>query len=487
MKENDQLINKYLAYTRVSSKDQALGLSLDEQKVQIQKYASSRNIEIPEDGWFGGVESAFTPGREEFNEVINTMKKLNYKGIIFHKADRSGRNPSDQGKLYDLMLKGYEFHFVTENISTKEHTGRQTLYFMWAVASGYSENLQIEVKKGIGALLRLGRYPNPAPIGYLDKGKGIKELDPQLAPLVKKTFELYGSGHYDIAKLYKEMVARGLTNKRGEKLNIQTMYKLLRNKFYYGCIEYNAQTYVGSHDKIIDKKLFDDVQFILNEKSFKHHRKFWYYFQHMINCPKCGKPLRCMSAKQRYKYYSCRDLTCKSNIKQEFIDESFVKALKELEFSDTETNAFLKAVEVFRHDLKQSKETEIKHLDMELAKIRQETERLLDAYLKQQITEDDFRLTKQKLVSKELEQSERRIALEKADSKTIDQIAEIGKLLKKPSLAYRMASEEKKVLLVKSLVENFTWSGEKVIPVWKNQYKVIAERPRVEFGSATGN
>ena len=207
----------------------------------------------------------------------------------------------------------------------------------------------------------------------------------------------------------------------------------------------------------------------------------------MINCPVCGKPLRCLSSKRKYKYYSCRNLSCKTNLKEEFIEDQFFKDLQRLEFNDSEVNAFLKAVEIFRHDLKLSKADEIKHLDMELAKLTQETERLLDAYLKQNIGESDFKLMKQKLVNKELEFSERRLSLEKADAKTIDQIAEIGKLLKKPSLVYRMASDEKKVLLVKSLVENFSWSEEKLITNWLKQYKVIAERPQMQGGSATEN
>jgi len=375
IKGNKDLIDKYLGYTRVSSKDQALGLSLDEQKNQIQKYAQNRELAIAD--WYGGVESAFTPGREEFQEAIRVMKKERYKGIIFHKADRSGRNPSDQGKLYELMLEGYEFHFVTENISTKEHTGRQTLYFMWAVASGYSENLQIEVRKGRGALLRLGRFPHACPVGYLDTGHGIKILDPKLAPLVKKAFEIYAKGHHTIPKLHKEMTKLGLTRKHGQELRPKDFYKILRKKFYYGCVEVAGQTYIGTHSKLIDKKLFDDVQYILDERSFKHHRKFWYYFQHMVNCPVCDKPLRCLSAKRKYKYYSCRNLACKTNLKEETIEDQFFKDLLRLEFDDSEVKSFLKAVEVFRKDLKMSKEDEIKHLDMELAKLKAEKERLL--------------------------------------------------------------------------------------------------------------
>jgi hypothetical protein len=37
----------------------------------------------------------------------------------------------------------------------------------------------------------------PAPIGYLDRGKGkCKELDRLQAPLVRKAFEMYATGKY---------------------------------------------------------------------------------------------------------------------------------------------------------------------------------------------------------------------------------------------------------------------------------------------------
>ena len=54
----------------------------------------------------------------------------------------------------------------------------------------------------------------------------------------------------------------------------------------------------------------------------------------------------------------------------------------------------------------------------------------------------------------------------------MDHTAQIGKLLKKPSLAYGMASEEKKRKLVKSLMENLSWRTENdtktIAVIWKN-------------------
>ena len=87
-------------------------MSLEVQQDQIESYARDKNLQIAK--VFGGVESASTTGREEFGDMMQTLKKQKYQGIIFHKIDRSGRNPADQGELYKLMEEGFEFHFAYE-------------------------------------------------------------------------------------------------------------------------------------------------------------------------------------------------------------------------------------------------------------------------------------------------------------------------------------------------------------------------------------
>ncbi len=149
--------NRYLAYLRVSSKDQALGYSLDEQEFQIKQYASGKSAELVK--FYGGVESAAKPGREMFAEMLKELKSGNYKGAFFHSVSRSGRNPKEQSQIYELMLEGYEFHFVQERLSTSEPIGRNMVYMLWGMASGYSENLKAEVNKGIMGMLRQGRCP----------------------------------------------------------------------------------------------------------------------------------------------------------------------------------------------------------------------------------------------------------------------------------------------------------------------------------------
>jgi len=55
-----------------------------------------------------------------------------------------------------------------------------------------------------------------------------------------------------------------------------------------------------------------------------------------------------------------------------------------------------------------------------------------------------------------------------------------------PSLAYKTASDDNRRRLVKSLVENFTWNDNKLMPDWKKECLPIQNRDKNLDGSATG-
>lgn len=119
-------------------------------------------------------------------------------------------------------------------------------------------------------------------------------------------------------------------------------------------------------------------------------------------------------------------------------------------------------------------------------------------YLERLITDNEFKLMKAKLANKRAQLNEQKTAFDKVDEDIIKKIAEIGKLLKKPSLSYRNASNENKRRLVRSLVENFGWkqTGEtKSLTInWKKEFEIIADRNKnttdygdALVGSPTGN
>ncbi len=477
---------KYLVYVRVSSKDQAKGASLEVQAGQIEAYAKNKEL-VLQKPYFSEEETAAKVGRAKFQEMIDKMQKGKYAGVIFHKTDRSGRNPSDQARLYELMQQGYEFHFAAENISTNEHIGRNMLYLLWGIASGYSENLKMEVKKGISGMLKRGYSPNPAPTGYVDKGHGVKEPHPIQGPLIRTAFELYATGLYSIVMLQKKMEEMGLRNKKGTKINHKSLYKILRKKFYYGVITYWGEDYAGAHKPIISKDLFEQVQRVLDGKGFKHQRKNTYYFQALVFCPNCKKRLRCVSAKQRYKYYNCTNPNCKYNLDERIVEDQFVQDLSEIEFADDEVEMFMKAITQFRQDLKELKSERVKDLKFEISKIESRIEELIDQFSSGTITSQDYSEMKSGLINKKMEYVSKLNGIEASRDTAIVKLENLGNMLKKPLLAYKKASGEARRQIVYSLVENFTLNDKKVITNWKSELVPIQNRDKWISGSATGN
>jgi site-specific DNA recombinase len=483
--------NSYLFYVRVSSKDQAEGASIPEQERQIREYAKRNNLQLAPTP-YKEVESAKENNRPIFNQMVADLRKFGGMGIIFHKIDRASRNFKDAALFDDLISEGYIFHFVSDGIASNQPNWRLA-GVQFGFAKFYIDNLKQEIHKGINGMVDEGRCPMPAPIGYLNVGKGNKSPDPDNGPIIRKAFEIFSRGNTSIDELHKIVTRMGLrshpTLKRPSKpIVAKGLYKILRNPFYYGLFWFKGELKPGSFEPIISKALFDKVQQVLDGKSFKHKRTFTYLFGGMLRCPVCAKPLRAISSKGKYKYYSCRDLTCKTNLKEEDVEDAFIPQLRQLEFNDKEAAHYLQAVERFRKDLVLNRETDIKHVDLELTKLRQEKDRLLSLTLEGTVSDEDYKRKSSELVNKDRDLIERRMALEKADTNIMDHIAEIGKLLKKPSLAYGMASEDKKRNLIKSLVENLIWVPENdhktLTVVWKNDFQPIANRNKVSFGGA---
>src|SRR5438093_2023319 len=261
-------MKKFFGYIRVSDPKQGRGVSLQEQKDAIIRYAQRFGLEII--AWFEERETAAKRGRPIFNHVLNLLRAGQAHGLIVHKIDRSARNLKDWADLGDLIDQGVEVHFANESLDLHSRGGRLSADIQAVVAADYIRNLREETRKGFYGRIKQGLYPLPAPLGYLDMGGGkLKEPDPAKAPLVKKTFELYGSGRYNLDGLVDEMFRLGLRNRGGGKITRNGLSVLLNNPFYIGLmrLKRTGETFPGGHEPLITKSLFERVQRILSGKT----------------------------------------------------------------------------------------------------------------------------------------------------------------------------------------------------------------------------
>src|SRR5439155_1782518 len=170
-------------------------------------------------------------------QMLRLLRQGKADGVIIHRIDGGARNLKDWADLGELIDQGIEVHFANESLDLHSRGGRLSADIQAVVAADYIRNLREETRKGFYGRIKQGLYPLPAPLGYLDRGKGkLKESDPVRAPLVRRAFELYGSGQYNLDTLVDELFRLGLRNRRNGKVTRNGLSVILNNPFYIGLI-----------------------------------------------------------------------------------------------------------------------------------------------------------------------------------------------------------------------------------------------------------
>ena len=269
--------------------------------------------------------------------MLAALKKGTASGIIFHKIDRSARNLKDWSAIQDLADQGIDIRFSQESVNLSSNEGKLTGDFLAVISSHYIRNLREEVKKGMRGRLKQGLYPLAAPIGYLDQGGGKRKIpDPIRGPLVTEAFELYASGQYTLRALREELYQRGLRNRLGAKVEVNTLAKVLRNPFYTGIIymRRSGETYAGLHTPLVVPSIFRQVQDRLDGKTSAKIIRHDFLFRRMIACAYCRYHL--IGERQKgHVYYRCHTPRCLTRgLREEVVEEVVRSRLTPLYLSE---------------------------------------------------------------------------------------------------------------------------------------------------------
>lgn len=170
---------KYFAYVRKSTEGtERQALSIASQMDKIKERYPDLDIEFVEDR-----ASAFKPhNRPGFASMIDSLYKRKRTGLIAWHPDRLSRNEKDgsditymlrTGVIDDLKLVTYHFENNPEGIWMLQLALSQSQYD--------SAKKGRDVKRGLGQKAKMGMYPAPAPLGYINDPfteKGKKQIIP---------------------------------------------------------------------------------------------------------------------------------------------------------------------------------------------------------------------------------------------------------------------------------------------------------------------
>lgn len=253
-------------YCRVSTREQAEeGNSLTSQEQHCREYALKHGYEIVE-AFIEHGESAKTTQRKELQRLLDycSQRSNHITAVIAYKIDRISRNTDDYSYIRILLKRyGVEIRSTSENFENSTPAGK-FMENMIATVAQFDNDVRAErCMGGMRDACREGRYVWGAPIGYTNGKIGEKStiLPNELAPLVKKSFELVASNN-----LPTEEIRRSL-NKEGLNLTKSSFYRMLRNELYSGQFLKFGERFYGKYEALITPQMFNQVQRVLKYRT----------------------------------------------------------------------------------------------------------------------------------------------------------------------------------------------------------------------------
>jgi site-specific DNA recombinase len=113
------------------------------------------------------------------------------------------------------------------------------------------------------------------PLGYRNvtgaDGKKVIAVDPDIAALISKLFELNGTRLASMrSRRSPKRRAAGLVyRKSGSPVPTSTVHSILRNRLYTGDFEWSGKLHHGHHEPLVSVELWDRVQAVMDGRSAK--------------------------------------------------------------------------------------------------------------------------------------------------------------------------------------------------------------------------
>lgn len=478
-------MNQYFAYIRVSTARQGeQGVSLEQQRDAITRYAQRNQMELAQ--VFEERETAARAGRPVFTQMIRQLKSGKARGVVIHKIDRSARNLKDWADLGEIIDRGVEVHFANEGLDLNSRGGRLSADIQAVVASDFIRNLKEETKKGFYGRLKQGILPMPAPLGYRNIGGGKpKEPDPKTAPLVRHLFEMYSTGTANFHGLLQEAERIGLRGRSGKSITMNGLTKLLNNTFYMGLIQIKVskQSFIGVHEPLISKALFQRVQDVLHGRTNTRTNRHDFLFRRRLGCKSCGYTLIGETHKG-FVYYRCQTRECPTTaIREEAAENSFLETFFRLQLLSDEQRYCWQEVQRLKVDSQKQAEDAINSLKLKLGQIDDRLKRLTDAYIDRLVEKDIFEQRKTALLSERLGTLEALAGWESGNRNVADELLEILERANTAYSAYKTGIMPEKREMVDSLTSNRVLNGKLLEVTPSSPFDLIATRSKTVDGS----
>ncbi len=335
-------IYKVAMYIRLSREDgdKDESTSITNQRNILTRFVSEHENfiiidEYVDDGWTG---TNFN--RPSFKRMIADIERGKVNTVVVKDLSRLGRESSETLYYYQKYFPEQQIRFIAINdaIDTVGNSGMNEIAQFKAIMNDmYVADISKKIKSTLKELKKSGKFLGAtAPYGYQKDPNNKHQLIvyEEEANVVKHIFDLYltGNGLTKIAKILTEEgipvpgLSRNVRPNNKTKLydcwKQTTISRILRNQVYIGNLEqakrknvsYNSKKRVtvpkeeriyceNTHEPIIEKSKFYQVQDMINHNSSFKGVKHDYLFKGFLYCAECGAKLQLTYSNYALKKY----------------------------------------------------------------------------------------------------------------------------------------------------------------------------------------
>lgn len=342
-KIKNNMIFKVAMYIRLSREDgdKEESSSVTNQRNIITRFINENDNFIIVDEYVDDGYTGTNFNRPAFQRMIKDIEKGKINTVITKDLSRLGRDYIDTGRYVQRYFPENRVRYIAllDGIDTLEDAGMNDIApFKSVINDMYVKDISKKITSALKERKTAGNFlAVTAPYGYKKNPENKYQLviNEEEAKVVRYIFWLYlqGNGLTKIAKILTEEeipvpgISRNIGTTRKTKLyncwKQTTISRILKNPVYIGNLEqfkrkkvnYKSKKRVtvpkeervicyNTHEPIIKKKDFDEVQKIITEnKAFSKSTKHDYLFKGFLYCADCGAKLYLTYSDYAYKKY----------------------------------------------------------------------------------------------------------------------------------------------------------------------------------------
>jgi DNA invertase Pin-like site-specific DNA recombinase len=423
--------------------------------------------------------------------MLSLIEKGKAEGILSWHPDRLARNSVDGGRIIYMVDRGL---IKSLKFPTFWFEPTPQGLFMLNIAFGQSkyfvDNLRENTKRGLRQKIRNGVWPGWAPVGYLNNLKTkMIEVNSEKALKIRKLFELYATGKHTFNSLANWCRKHNLKGNLCKDISTSNIPIILQNIFYIGLMKYNGEIFEGKHKSLISKKLFDKVQDTLKQRGrVQEIKKHNFVFLGLMRCASCGASITA-EVQKGHNYYRCTKKKgfCqeKHYLREENLIEQIKNFLQKVSLSSQDTEKVLAELEKDELRAKEQAKITVQNLKVELLQINKKLEKLMDVYLNEVISTEEYTFQKQKILTRKLELQEKIKDFEQKGLSWLEPAREFVLKLNYAEKARKSGNYAEMTTFLKNIGSNYILQNRQLIFSAKIPYNLVAERSEATSKSLT--